>query len=522
VSATTTRKLRKVLVVNRGEIAVRVIRGLRDRGIRAAVVHSTVDRAELPVQLADEAYLIGDAPAATASYLKAADIVELARRIGADAVHPGYGFLSENAGFARLCRDAGIVFIGPTPEAIAAMGSKIESRRLAIEQGVPVVPGGDQPLPDLPSAERAAAAMGYPVMLKAAAGGGGKGMRMVATPSDLPSSFRAARSEALASFGDDAVYVEKFLVRPRHVEIQVFGDEHGNVISLGERECSLQRRHQKVVEEAPSPVLTPELRRAMGAAAVKAAAAVRYVGAGTVEFLLDSDGRFYFLEMNTRLQVEHPVTELVTGIDLVQAQLQVAEGAPLDREWHDVEPRGHAIEVRVYAEDPFHGFVPSPGLITVLRLPEGPGVRNDFGVREGSRVTIYYDPMLGKLIVWGHDRAQALRRLGRALEELRVEGIHTTVPLYRALLADADFLAGRLDIEMLDRKLEAGELRPTLAAAENGETPIAVIAAAVEHMSSATSRAGVAGGDDNGAGIRRNGWREQGRRDALRSNAWNW
>ena len=317
MSATTTRKLRKVLVVNRGEIAVRVIRGLRDRGIRAAVVHSTVDRAELPVQLADEAYLIGDAPAATASYLKAADIVELASRIGADAVHPGYGFLSENAGFARLCRDAGIVFIGPTPEAIAAMGSKIESRRLAIEKGVPVVPGGDQPLPDLPSAERAAAAMGYPVMLKAAAGGGGKGMRMVAAPADLPSAFRAARSEALASFGDDAVYVEKFLVRPRHVEIQVLGDEHGNVISLGERECSLQRRHQKVVEEAPSPVLTPELRRAMGTSAVKAAAAVRYVGAGTVEFLLDPDGRFYFLEMNTRLQVEHPVTELVTGIDLV-------------------------------------------------------------------------------------------------------------------------------------------------------------------------------------------------------------
>ena len=249
-------------------------------------------------------------------------------------------------------------------------------------------------------------------------------------------------------------------MRPRHVEIQVLGDEHGNVVSLGERECSLQRRHQKVVEEAPSPVLTPELRRAMGAEAVKAAAAVGYVGAGTVEFLLDKDGRFYFLEMNTRLQVEHPVTELVTGIDLVQAQLSIAEGEPLDREWYDVEPRGHAIEVRVYAEDPFHGFTPSPGLITLLRLPEGPGVRNDFGVRTGSRVSIFYDPMLGKLIVWGKDRAQAMRRLGRALDELRVEGIRTTVPLYKALLADADFVAGRLDIDMLDRKLEAGELRP--------------------------------------------------------------
>jgi acetyl-CoA carboxylase biotin carboxylase subunit len=372
-------------------------------------------------------------------------------------------------------------------------------------------------------------------MLKAAAGGGGKGMRMVAGPDDLASAFRAARSEALASFGDDAVYAEKFIVRPRHVEIQVLGDEHGNVISLGERECSLQRRHQKVVEEAPSPVLTPELRRAMGAEAVKAAAAVGYVGAGTVEFLLDSSGRFYFLEMNTRLQVEHPVTELVTGIDLVQAQLQIAEGAPLDREWYDVEPRGHAIEVRVYAEDPFHGFTPSPGLITLLRLPEGPGVRNDFGVRTGSRVSIFYDPMLGKLIVWGKDRAEAMRRLGRALDELRVEGIRTTVPLYKALLADADFIAGRLDIDMLDRKLEANELRPradsvsaavdgtAAAAAAEPALPIAAIAAAVEHFATASGRTGSADtGGVNGDGERRRGWRERARRDALRSAAWNW
>jgi acetyl-CoA carboxylase biotin carboxylase subunit len=518
-----TRTLRKVLVVNRGEIAVRVIRGLRDRGIRAAVVHSTVDRAELPVQLADEAYLIGDGPAATASYLRAADIVALAKRIHADAVHPGYGFLSENAAFARLCRDAGIYFIGPTPEAIAAMGSKIESRRLAIEQGVPVVPGGDVALPDLDAAAQAANAMGYPVMLKAAGGGGGKGMRMVGSPADLPSAFRAARSEALASFGDDAVYLEKFLVRPRHVEIQVLGDEHGHVVSLGERECSLQRRHQKVVEEAPSPVLTPELRRAMGAAAVKAASSVGYVGAGTCEFLLDRSGTFYFLEMNTRLQVEHPVTELVTGIDLVQAQLSIAEGAPLEPAWSDVEPRGHAIECRIYAEDPFRGFVPSPGPITLLRLPDGPGVRNDFGVREGSRVTIYYDPMLGKLIVWGRDRDQAMRRLGRALDELRVEGIHTTVPLYRALLEDADYVAGRLDIEMLDRKLESGELRPRPRELAGDDTPIAAIAAAVEHFVTAAARVGAtADGKSGGSGGRRGGWREQGRRDALRAGAWNW
>jgi acetyl-CoA carboxylase, biotin carboxylase subunit len=515
-----TATLRKVLVVNRGEIAVRVIRALRERGIRSAVVYSTVDRGELPVLLADEAYPIGEA-AATASYLRAADIVALARRIGADAVHPGYGFLSENAAFARLCRDAGVIFIGPTPEAIAAMGSKIESRRLALEVGVPVVPGGDAQLADLAAAESAAAGMGYPVMLKAAAGGGGKGMRMVRDEGEMASAYRAARSEAKASFGDDAVYLEKFLVNPRHVEIQVLGDRHGNVVSLGERECSLQRRHQKVVEEAPSPVLTPELRREMGAAAVKAAASVSYLGAGTVEFLLSADGRFYFLEMNTRLQVEHPVTELVTGIDLVEAQLRIAEGEPLDPSWYGVEPRGHAIEVRVYAEDPYRGFAPSPGSITLLRLPNGPGVRNDFGVREGSRVTIHYDPMLGKLIVWGRDRPQALRRLGRALDELRVEGIHTTTPLYQALLGDPDFVAGRLDIAMLDRKLEAGELAPAPGGAASGDVPIAAIAAAIEHFS-AVSRRGVTRFDNGATGGRGSGWREQARRDALRSGSWTW
>ncbi|HVR30237.1 MAG TPA: acetyl-CoA carboxylase biotin carboxylase subunit [Thermoanaerobaculia bacterium] len=517
-SPPTSAQLRKVLVVNRGEIAVRVVRALRERGIRAAVVHSSVDRAELPVLLADEAYCIGEAAAAT-SYLKAAEIVELARRIGADAVHPGYGFLSENAAFARMCRDAGVTFIGPTPEAIATMGSKIESRRLAIQVGVAVVPGGDAPLDDLRAAERAAGEMGYPVMLKAAAGGGGKGLRRVDAASELASAFRAARSEAMASFGDDAVYVEKLLVRPRHVEIQVLGDRHGKVISLGERECSLQRRHQKVVEEAPSPVLDPELRRRMGEAAVKTAEAVGYHGAGTVEFLLDGDRRFYFLEMNTRLQVEHPVTELVTGIDLVEAQLRIAEGEPLDRDWYDIEPRGHAIEARIYAEDPYRGFVPSPGTITLLRLPEGPGVRNDFGVREGSRVTIHYDPMLGKLIVWGRDRAQALRRLGRALRELRVEGIRTTAPLYRALLEDDDFVAGRLDIEMLDRKLEQGALDPE---ARGIDLPLYAIAAAVEHFSLVSRRA-VALSESNDTGVSPGrGWREQARRDGLRQGSWTW
>src|SRR5436309_1590331 len=453
------RRIRKVLIANRGEIAVRILRGLREMGIRSAVVYSEPDRLGLPVLLADEAYPIGPAPSRE-SYLRGEAIVELAVRIGADAIHPGYGFLSERAAFARLCRDAGITFIGPSPEAIDAMGSKVESRRLMIAAGVPVVPGGKDPLPDLDAAAAAAEAIGYPVMLKAAAGGGGKGMRMIPSAAELPSSYRAARSEAAASFGDDSVYMEKFIENPRHVEIQVLGDLHGRVVSLGERECSVQRRHQKVVEEAPSIAVTLDLRKRMGEAAVAAAQAVGYSNAGTVEFLLAKDGSFYFLEMNTRLQVEHPVTELVTGIDLVRAQVRIAEGEPLGPEVDDVGPRGHAIEVRLYAEDPFHRFTPSPGRIERLRLPEGPGVRNDFGVYEGAEVTIHYDPMLGKLIVWAADREKALERLARALAELQVVGIKTNVPLFEALLADPDFRSGNLDIGLLDRKLAAGDLVP--------------------------------------------------------------
>jgi acetyl-CoA carboxylase, biotin carboxylase subunit len=469
------KRIRKVLIANRGEIAVRILRGLREMGIRGAVIYSEPDRLGLPVLLADEAYPIGPAPSRE-SYLRGEAIVQLAKEIGADAIHPGYGFLSERAGFARLCRDAGITFIGPSPEAIDAMGSKVESRRLMIAAGVPVVPGGKDPLPDLDAAAAAAEAIGYPVMLKAAAGGGGKGMRMIPSAAELASSYRAARSEAGASFGDDSVYLEKFIVNPRHVEIQVMGDLHGRVVSLGERECSLQRRHQKVVEEAPSPVVSPDLRRRMGEAAVKAASAVGYSNAGTCEFLLDADGNFYFLEMNTRLQVEHPVTELVTGIDLVQAQIRVAEGEPLGPEFDDVQPRGHAVEVRLYAEDPFQRFAPSPGRIEILRWPDGPGVRVDSGVYEGSEVSIHYDPMLAKLIVWAADREKALNRLERALSELRVEGIRTTAPLFRALLADPDFRSGNMDIGMLDRKLAAGELHPP---ATDGQDDLPLVAAAL-------------------------------------------
>ena len=507
-----TPTFRKVLVANRGEIAVRVLRALAEEEITSAVVYSEPDREGLPVLLADEAYPIGPAPSRE-SYLKAEAIVDLARRIGADAIHPGYGFLAENAEFSRLCRDRGVTFIGPEPEAMAAMGSKIESRRLMIEAGVPVVPGGKDPIPDVETAARKAEEIGYPVMLKAAAGGGGKGMRRVESPEELAGAFRAARSEASASFGDDAVYLEKYLVRPRHVEIQILGDRHGTVVSLGERECSLQRRHQKVVEEAPSPVVDPDLRRRMGEAAVRAARAVGYHNAGTVEFILDRNGDFYFLEMNTRLQVEHPVTELVTGLDLVRAQLHVARGGRLPEAFHGVEPKGHAIEVRLYAEDPYRGFAPAPGRIRHLRWPEGPGVRNDCGVYEGSEVTIHYDPMLGKLIVWGADREQAMERLDRALRELRIEGIQTTASLFRALLADEDFRRGNLDIDMLDRKLREGEL--ALAEVDPSQD-LPFVAAAIAH---ARRRERAAAGTGSAPNLRSR-WARSGRQGSLRGTRW--
>ncbi|MDX1631873.1 MAG: acetyl-CoA carboxylase biotin carboxylase subunit [Thermoanaerobaculia bacterium] len=505
-------KFGKVLVANRGEIAVRVIRALAEEGITSAVIYSEPDRAGLPVLLADEAYPIGPAPSRE-SYLRGDRIVELAREIGADAVHPGYGFLAENAGFARSCREAGIRFIGPDGDAIATMGSKTESRRLMRESGVPVVPGGEDPLPNLERARSAAEEIGYPVMLKAAAGGGGKGMRRVDSAEDLPGAFRSARSEASSSFGNDAVYVEKYLVRPRHVEIQVLGDGHGTVVSLGERECSLQRRHQKVVEEAPSPVVDADLRRRMGAAAVRAAEAVGYTNAGTVEFLLDREGEFYFLEMNTRIQVEHPVTEMVTGLDLVRAQLHVARGGCIPERFRGVSPRGHALEVRLYAEDASRNFAPAPGRIRHLRWPEGPGVRNDCGVYEGSEVTVHYDPMLGKLIVWGADRTQALERLERALRELRIEGISTTVPLFRALLRDQDFLHGHLDIEMLDRKLREGELE---VAGEDSGRDLPFLAAAIAHFRH--SRRSVLKGTPSGP--LRSSWARRGRERSLRGSDW--
>jgi acetyl-CoA carboxylase, biotin carboxylase subunit len=502
------RRIRKVLIANRGEIAVRILRGLREMGIRSAVVYSEPDRLGLPVLLADEAYPIGPAPSRE-SYLRGEAIVQLAKEIGADAIHPGYGFLSERAGFARLCRDAGIVFIGPSPEAIDAMGSKVESRRLMMAAGVPVVPGGKDPLPDLADAEAAAEAIGYPVMLKAAAGGGGKGMRMIPSAAELASSYRAARSEAAASFGDDSVYLEKYIVEPRHVEIQVMGDLHGRVVSLGERECSLQRRHQKVVEEAPSPVVTPELRRRMGEAAVKAAAAVGYSNAGTCEFLLARDGSFYFLEMNTRIQVEHPVTELVYSVDLVREQLRIARGLGMTVSEWPLHPRGHALECRITSEDPANGFLPSTGRISFLRQPAGPGVRWDAGIEAGNEVTLHYDSLLGKLIVHAEDRAAAIRRMRRALDELVLLGVATNLGFLRRLLADPDFAQAEVDIQFLERRIDL--LVPPRDPAS--ELPVVIAAALAEEQRRAEQKPAVV---PAGNGSSPEAWIEAGRLDALR------
>jgi acetyl-CoA carboxylase, biotin carboxylase subunit len=437
-----------VLIANRGEIAVRIARGARECGIRTIAVYSEPDRLAPHVLEADEAYCIGPA-ASSESYLRGDALVELALRVGAESVHPGYGFLAERADFARAVEEAGLVFVGPAPDTIAAMGDKTEARRRMEQAGVPIVPGLVEPLDHADAAEAAAREIGFPVLLKASAGGGGKGMRVVHEPSQLRRSFEAASREALGAFGDGSVYLERYLARPRHVEIQVLGDAHGNVVHLGERECSIQRRHQKLVEEAPSPVLSPEERASMGDTAVRAAQAVDYRGAGTVEFLYE-DGAFFFLEMNTRLQVEHPVTELVTGIDLVEWQFRVASGEPLPFTQDDIAVTGHAIECRITAEDHLGGFLPSIGMISHLEVPTGPGVRWDAGVVQGSRVTLHYDPLLAKLIVHGADRKAAIARMSRALDELVVAGVETCAPFHRRVMDESDFRTGALSIRYLE------------------------------------------------------------------------
>src|SRR5438132_7973515 len=444
-----------VLIANRGEIAVRIIRSCRALGVRAVAVYSEADADAPHVRLADAAVAIGPAPA-RASYLDVAALIAAARASGADAIHPGYGFLSENARFARACADAGLTFIGPPPAAMEEMGEKTRARRKASEAGVPIVPGLKEPIPEggEEQAKRYAQDIGYPIMLKAAAGGGGKGMRLVAEPREFDAALATAKREALSAFGDARIYIEKAVSRPRHVEIQIFADQHQSCIWLGERECSVQRRHQKVIEETPSPIVTPELRARMGEVAVKAARAVGYVGAGTCEFLVDGTShQFYFLEMNTRLQVEHPVTEWCTGLDLVRWQIEVAQGGRLPWTQDDVPKnlRGHAIEARLYAEDPARNFMPSPGVITDARLAEGPGVRNDWGVESGSEVPRYYDPMIGKLAVWAQTREQAIARLRRALSETVVKGITTNARYLKAILDLEEFRRGEYDTGILAR-----------------------------------------------------------------------
>jgi acetyl-CoA carboxylase biotin carboxylase subunit len=471
---------KKVLIANRGEIAVRVMRACREMGIASVAVFSDVDRGSLHVSKADEAYLLGPAPARE-SYLNVARILDVAKKCGAEAIHPGYGFLSENAQFARACGEAGIKFIGPPPSAMELMGSKTRARSAMKAAGVPMVPGSARGL-SVAEAEALAEQIGYPVMIKAAAGGGGKGMRLVNKPADLRSSFATAQSEALRSFNDGEIYLEKFIENPRHIEIQVLGDEHGNVVYLGERECSVQRRHQKVIEEAPSAIVDVDMRQRMGTVAVQAAKSAGYANAGTVEFLVDAKRNFYFLEMNTRLQVEHPVTELVTGLDLVHLQLRIANGEKLPFRQEDIQLRGHAIECRIYAEDPENSFFPSPGKITKLLRASGPGVREDSGVYEGWTVPLDYDPMLSKLIVYAPDRPAAIARMRRVLDEYFVGGIKTNLPLFRRILEHPDFVNARIDTGFLDRLLATG------APPANNTNELAEIAAVSAALFAATAQ----------------------------------
>jgi acetyl-CoA carboxylase, biotin carboxylase subunit len=466
---------RKVLIANRGEIAVRLIRGLREKGIRSVAIFSDADRRALHVRMADEAEHIGPAPSSE-SYLRIDRVLEAAQRHGADAIHPGYGFLSENAEFAAACESAGVTFIGPSADSIRKLGSKTAARALAKQAGAPVVPGTEEPATNLDNARRVARELGYPVLLKAAAGGGGKGMRRVDSESELESAVRDASSEAERAFRSSEIYLEKVIENPRHIEIQILGDRHGHLVHLGERECSIQRRHQKVVEECPSPLvaLHPEMRSAMGEAALKIARAAGYYNAGTAEFLVDQDHKFYFLEMNTRLQVEHPVTELVTGLDLVHLQLQIASGEPLPFRQEEIRWRGSAIECRVYAEDPDNQFLPSPGTILQLAQPAGPGIRLDSGVYPGWTVPIDYDPLLAKLAVWGEDRTIATARMLRALDEYAVLGIRTNLAFFRQLLRDECFVTARLHTGFIDEFLRR---RGPVAADPELERIVALVAA---------------------------------------------
>ncbi len=470
--------LNRILIANRGEIAVRVIRACRDLGLSPAVVYSEADRESQAVRLADRAVAIGPAPASE-SYLSIERIIQAAQEVGAQAVHPGYGFLAENYRLVEACRKAGLVFIGPPASAIRLMGDKISSRRTVVETGVAVVPGSSGSLTTPQEALEVAERIGYPILLKARAGGGGKGMRKVDNPKHLGQLFAVASGEAASAFGDATLYLEKYIGRPRHIEVQVAGDHHGHLVHLGERECSIQRRHQKLVEECPSPRVGEEFRRQLGEAALAAARAVGYFNLGTVEFLVDGSVEdpvppFYFLEMNTRLQVEHPVTEMVTGIDLVALQIEIASGKPLPFEQSDISWSGWALECRIYAEDPSRNFIPSPGRLTTYQEPNGPGIRNDSGVSVGSTIPLEYDPLISKLIATGPDRPAAIARMRRALSEFRIGGVRTTIPFFEKLLTHPRFLSGQLHTHFIEQE--------QLDRDSSGDPTLAVLAAAVEHV----------------------------------------
>ena len=494
---------KRILIANRGEIAVRVIRACRELGIETVAVYSEADRTALHVQYADYAHFIGPSPSAE-SYLVIPKIIEVAKKSGAEAIHPGYGFLSERAPFARACQEAGVVFIGPTPDAIEKMGDKVTARTIMQKAGVPVVPGTDV-LGSEEEVLEAAQRIGFPVMFKASAGGGGKGMRLVHTRDEVLSALRGVRSEAKSSFGDDRMYMEKFVDKPRHVEVQVLADTYGHTIHLYERECSLQRRHQKVIEESPSMAINDTVREKMGQVAAEAARAVNYIGAGTVEFLVDAHQNFYFLEMNTRIQVEHPITEMVTGVDLVKAQIEIAAGEHLTIQQKDVQQRGWAIECRIYAEDPARDFFPSPGKIEILRVPGGSGVRDDSGVYEGWDVPIYYDPMISKLCTYGRTREEAIQRMLRALQEYTVEGIITNIPFHRWVLQHPRFLAGDLDTGFIPQEFQGLPLDEDHL---RREVILAAAALSAYKKDQAATRSLPQGGGTGMSAWRASGWRE--------------
>lgn len=481
---------KKILIANRGEIAVRILRACRELGIRGVAVFSEADRKALHVRLADEAYPIGAAPSRE-SYLRIDKLMEVARRSGCDALHPGYGFLAENPALPRACTEAGLTFIGPSAEAMEALGSKTAGRQLARRADVPTVPGANDPIEKCADGQAMAKSMGYPVLLKAVAGGGGKGMRVVRDDASFATAWRDAGSEAMNAFGDSRVFLEKYLEKSRHVEVQILADAHGRVVSLGERECSVQRRHQKVIEEAPSPIVTPELRKKMGDAAVRIARAGGYLNAGTVEFLVDQQLNFYFIEVNTRLQVEHAVTEQVTGLDLVKLQIAIASGHRLPFAWETITPRGHAMEVRIYAEDPDNNFFPSPGKIISRNAPSGPGIRLDDGVYEGWTVPVDYDPLLSKLIAWGNSREETISRLSRALDEYTITGIRTNVSLFKRILTEPEFVRSEIHTKWLDELLS--QPKPAAKNAHGATEDVAAIAAAFWKMTQHAKQRNLAG-----------------------------